>query len=180
MFSKRHLGADSIVAVAVLVCSSALGAQETRPVQLALVTPIQIFPEEYAIGGVRLSLLYGRNVSVVGFDLGLVNHTTTGTTKGVQWGVVGITGTRFVGWQGNYVNVVNGTFEGFQSGIVNYSGEASGFLLGWVNYTKYTDGLQLAIVNYTKRMNGIQVGLLNIIEEGGFLPIFPIVNWSFE
>lgn len=180
MISKRCLAVVSVVALIVLVPASSLRAQQTRPVQLALVTPIQIFPEEDAIGGVRLSLLYGRNVSVAGFDLGLVNHTTTGTTKGVQWGIVGIAERRFVGWQGNYVNVVNGTFEGFQSGLVNYSGEATGFLLGWVNYTKYTNGLQLAIVNYTKRMKGIQVGLLNIIEEGGFLPIFPIVNWSFE
>ncbi len=88
--------------------------------------------------------------------------------------------TEFIGWQNNWVNITMERFEGFQSGVVNYSHGASGFLLAGVNVTSQMHGLQLAIVNYTERMHGIQVGLINIIKEGGAFPFFPIVNWSFE
>jgi hypothetical protein len=29
-------------------------------------------------------------------------------------------------------------------------------------------------------MEGVQLGLVNIIQEGGVLPVMPLVNWSFE
>ncbi|MCK4224348.1 MAG: hypothetical protein KAX39_04145 [candidate division Zixibacteria bacterium] len=138
---------------------------KNRPIQIALVTPIQIFPEDDSITGVRLNLLYGRNVSVSGLDLGLVNHTTTGMFKGWQHGLVGIADTDFMGWQDCAVNVTNGRFEGFQWGIVNYANAMSGF--------------QLGLVNYAQTMKGLQIGFVNIIRQGGQLPVFPIVNWSF-
>lgn len=133
--------------------------------QLSLVTPVQIFPERTPIEGIRLNLLYGRNVSVQGLDVGLVNHTTTGHFKGVQWGMVGIADADFDGFQDNAVNVVKGRVEGFQWGIVNYAVSASGF--------------QLGLVNYAGTMHGLQIGLVNIIGQGGAFPVFPIVNWSF-
>ncbi|MGB2768214.1 MAG: hypothetical protein WBC88_00615, partial [Candidatus Zixiibacteriota bacterium] len=66
------------LAVLIFIMLAAPVFAQNRPIQLALVTPIQIFPEDNSITGVRLNLLYGRNVSVSGLDLGLVNHTTTG------------------------------------------------------------------------------------------------------
>jgi hypothetical protein len=140
-------------------------AQETRPIQLSLVTPIQIFSEDYGITGVRLNLLYGRNATVTGLDLGLVNHTTIGQSKGLQYGLVGINDSDFMGWQDCVVNITNGRFEGFQYGIVNYAGHMSGF--------------QLGLVNYARSAKGLQIGLVNIIRQGGQFPVFPIVNWSF-
>jgi hypothetical protein len=139
-------------------------AQES-PIQLALFTPVQIFPENYAIKGIRFNLLYGRNTTVTGVDLGLVNHTTIGVTKGVQWGLVGLADADFTGWQDNFVNVVNNDFEGFQWGFVNYANHANGFQLGFVNYAV--------------TLHGLQIGLVNIIKQGGQFPVFPIVNWSF-
>jgi hypothetical protein len=138
---------------------------QNKPIQLALVTPIQIFPEETPIGGVRLNLLYGRNVTVSGVDLGLVNHTTTGLSVGWQSGLVGVNDADFLGFQDCVVNVTKGRCEGFQWGFVNYTGEMS--------------GVQLGFVNYTVTMKGLQVGLVNIIKQGGQFPVFPIVNWSF-
>jgi hypothetical protein len=41
-------------------------------------------------------------------------------------------------------------------------------------------GLQIGLVNRTGTMNGLQIGLINMIDEGGFMPLFPIVNWSFK
>lgn len=169
------VGAASLMLVAL-----PLYGQQQRAIQLSLVTPVQLFPEEDAIGGVRLNLIYGRNVSVAGLDIGIANHTTTGTTKGVQIGIVGLADNTFLGWQANWVNITKERFEGFQQGLVNVAGQATGFQYSLVNVTDRMTGLQLSLVNYTKRMKGIQVGLINIIREGGFLPVSPIVNWSFE
>ena len=136
-----------------------------RPVQLSLVTPIQIFPEDDTISGVRLNLIYGRNASVTGLDLGLINHTTMSISKGWQLGLVGWVDSDFVGWQDNSVNVVKGNSKGFQ--------------WGFINYAKYAKGLQLGFVNYVESMYGLQIGFVNIIRQDGMFPVFPIVNWSF-
>ena len=140
---------------------------QSKPVQISLFAPVQIFDENVPISGVRLNLIYGRNISVTGLDLAfLVNHTTTGHFKGVQFGLVGIADADFVGWQNNeIVNVVKGSFEGFQLGVVNYA--------------YYANGLQLGLVNYAGSMKGLQIGLVNIIDQGGQFPVFPIINWSF-
>lgn len=152
--------------MAIMAISFIAPAQaQDKPVQLSLVTPIQIFPEDYSITGIRLNLIYGRNASVTGVDLGLVNHTTVGETVGVQFGLVGLADADFVGWQDNGFNMVKGNFKGFQ--------------WGFVNYANYANGLQLGFVNYTESMRGLQIGLVNIIKQGGQFPIFPIVNWSF-
>ena len=151
----------------ILVCTlTAISIQaQTKPVQVSLVTPIQIFPEKYTIAGIRLNLLYGRNVAVQGIDIGLVNHTTTGQFQGLQYGLVGLTDADFTGWQDCAVNVTQVRCEGLQFGLVNYAGNMS--------------GLQLGFVNYAKKMKGLQIGLVNIIKQGGQFPVFPIVNWSF-
>jgi hypothetical protein len=138
---------------------------EQKPLQLSLFSPVQLVSEDNGIAGVRLSLLYGRNTYVTGLDWGLVSHSTSGRSKGVQFGLVGLVDADFVGFQSTAVNITNGDFEGFQWGIVNYAGYANGF--------------QLGLVNYAVRMKGLQVGLVNIIKQGGQFPVFPIVNWSF-
>ena len=163
MAARRCLLLGLVLVAAVLMAAPAFA--QNKPVQLALVTPIQIFPEDTPIGGVRLNLLYGRNVTVTGLDLGLVNHTTTGLSKGWQTGLVGLNDADFLGFQDCGVNVTKGRCEGFQWGMVNYAGEMSGFQLGFVNYAM--------------TMKGLQIGLVNIIKQGGQFPVFPIVNWSF-
>lgn len=80
MAARRCLLSGFVLVIAVLMAAPAFA--QNKPVQLALVTPIQIFPEDNSITGVRLNLLYGRNASVTGLDLGLVNHTTTDLSKG--------------------------------------------------------------------------------------------------
>jgi hypothetical protein len=161
---KKLLGLTLLIAVSVILFSSPVMAQ-TKPIQLSLFAPIQIFSEDTAISGIRLSLLYGKNTSVTGLDWGLVNHTTSGVSKGVQLGAVGLADGDFVGWQHNWVNVVKGDFEGLQWGVVNHS--------------KYVHGIQIGFVNYAGSMKGLQIGLVNIISQGGQFPVFPIVNWTF-
>lgn len=139
-------------------------AGQARPVNLALVTPIQIFPATDSVAGVRLNLIYGRNAGMTGLDVGLANHVT-GATTGVQWGLVNISGS-FVGWQSGAVNVTEEEFQGLQ--------------WAWINSAGRINGLQLGLVNYAKRANGIQIGLVNIIKEGGQFPFMVIANWGFE
>jgi len=160
---KKSLMLSGLLAGIFFLFSTAVTAR-TGPIQLSLVTPLQIFPEETPIVGFRYNLIYGRSVSVTGLDLGLANHTT-GNFKGAQFGAVGLADGDFVGWQDNWLNVVKGNFEGFQCGVVNYA--------------NYANGLQLGFVNYAVSMKGLQIGLINIIKQGGQFPVFPIVNWSF-
>ncbi|UCE65128.1 MAG: hypothetical protein JSU85_09625 [Candidatus Zixiibacteriota bacterium] len=163
MIKKSYLISGLMAIMLVSVSSPAMA--QSKPIQLSLFTPVQIFNENIPISGIRLSLIYGRSVSVTGLDWGLVNHTTTGKSMGVQFGLVGIADADFMGWQDNWVNVVKGDFEGLQWGAVNYA--------------NYANGLQLGIVNYAATMKGLQIGLVNIIGQGGQFPVFPIVNWSF-
>lgn len=149
-------------AAAVLVMVAAPAAAQERPINVALVTPIQIFPADEHIKGVRLNLIYGRNAAMTGLDLGIANHVA-GRMSGVQWGVVNLAES-MVGWQSGTVNYTEGSFEGFMWGAVNYSGRIN--------------GLQLGIVNYAARARGIQIGLVNIIKEGGQFPVMVIANWG--
>ena len=153
------------LAALILIFISTPVQAQNRPIQIALVAPVQIFPEENRISGIRLNLIYGRNVSITGLDFGLINHTTTGESRGIQFGMVALVDSDFMGWQDNWVNVTKGRFEGFQSGTVNYA--------------KNMNGFQFGLVNYAERMKGLQIGLVNIIRQGGAFPVFPIVNWSF-
>jgi hypothetical protein len=148
---------------------AASASAEDKPFSVGVVDPIQIVPNSEGIAGVRLSLFYGYNASLKGFDwaflglnrvkgdmtgaqLGLVNWTESGEQKGAQLGLVSITG---------------GHFKGAQ--------------LGWAfNYAKEATGLQLGVVNYAERLNkGLQIGLVNIAKNG-FLPVFVITNFNFE
>jgi hypothetical protein len=176
---KRYLLALIVVCTAAVLPVRAL-AQQERPFQLALFNPVQIRAEEDAITILRLSLLYGKNTYVKGLDVGLVNHTTSGRTKGWQLGVVGFNEGEFVGWQDNYVNVTEGLFLGLQSGIFNSAGGGEGVQVGGVNVSEARfSGLQLSFVNIAEDLYGIQIGLVNIIKSKETLSFLPIVNWKF-
>ncbi|MEJ2105262.1 MAG: hypothetical protein P8X47_11900 [Ignavibacteriaceae bacterium] len=152
--------------VSIIILFAALTAAQDNPIQLSLFNPVQIVPENESVSGLRLNLIYTKNVNVTGFDWGLVNHTT-GKQLGVQWGGVNITDGGFSGWQAGFVNISRGNSVGLQTSWVNYHG-------GFFN------GLQFSIVNYSATLKGLQLGLINIIGEGGFLPVFPIFNFDFD
>ncbi len=187
--------------------SSAYGSDWT-PVQLALVNPVQVFPEKTDVRGLRINLLYGLNENVSGLDIGVANQVTN-RFKGAQigaypFGGVNITkelsGLQLAGFFGG-VNIADGKTVGIQvSGMVagiNYAGDVtgaqvSGLLLG-VNVAKNVkglqacviynqaesmQGLQIGLVNYCIELKGIQIGLVNVIEKGK-IPFLPIVNAQF-
>jgi hypothetical protein len=142
-----------------------LGAGQSKPINIALINPIQIFPEGTTITGIRLNIIYGKNISMTGIDFGLVNHIGTGGFTGVQWGLANLSDGNFVGFQNGLLNITNNNVEGFQ--------------LGWYNKGNFVNGLQIGLVNYAGSMKGLQIGIINIIKKGGQFPVFPIVNWSF-
>ncbi len=142
-----------------------LATAQSKPVNLALFNPVQVFPENTTIGGVRINLIYGKNIEMSGFDWGLVNHVGTGGCTGVQWGLGNICDGNFGGWQSGFINLSNKNVEGFQWGFYN-TGD-------------YVNGFQLGFINSAQTMKGLQIGLVNIIKKGGQFPVFPIVNWSF-
>ena len=148
------------IAFAITLFSGSAAAQ--NPIQLSLFPPIQIVPENESVGAFRLSL-YGANTDMTGFDFGIASKTT-GTFKGVQWTFVGLVDQDFTGWQSNMVSITKGSMTGLQMGVYNGSG--------------YLCGLQFGLVNSTETIKGVQIGLLNLIKTGGFMPIFPIVNWG--
>jgi hypothetical protein len=156
---------------------------QTKPVQLGLVTPLQIVPEDQSVGAFRLCLIYCANEDVQYVDLGLVLKTT-GKNNIVQLSAVGL-GNDFSGvqwaWAGNYNT---GRLSGVQlASLGNYTVDGEGVMLsGIFNGSEEFGGLQIALVNYTKDLQGLQVGLINIIANGGDifgLPIFPLVNFDF-
>ncbi len=161
---KVILTSMTLALVALILIPTTIMAQ-SKPVQLALFAPVQLFPENTAISGIRLSLIYGKNTSVTGLDWGLINRNTSGMSMGVQWGFVNLNDASFMGWQDGFVNITSKDFQGLQWGFVNSANNAK--------------GLQLGFVNYTRTLKGLQIGFINIIKQGGQFPVFPIVNWSF-
>lgn len=94
------------VCVVLIFSVNEIAAQD-KPIQLALFNPIQIYDESTSITGLRINLIYGKNAKVSGLDWGLVNHITSGVSKGVQFGFVGIVEADYMGWQDNGVNITN-------------------------------------------------------------------------
>ena len=167
------------LALALLVGAQAVSAQEEHPIQLSLLSPAQLVPEDEGIRGVRLTLFYGKNTSVTGVDLAVFANHTTRDFLGVQFGLVGVAEGTFTGAQLNWlVNVVEGSFEGVQSGFVSSAQNGLGLQFSGVNHARNFRGLQIGLVNYAETMDGVQVGFVNIIRRGGVLPVMPFVNWS--
>jgi hypothetical protein len=142
-----------------------VGSAQSKPINIALFNPIQIFPENNSIVGLRINLIYGKNVSMAGLDWGLINGVGSGGFSGIQLGFANICDGSFVGWQNGLLNITKGNVEGFQC--------------GWYNTGNHVSGFQLGLVNFAESMYGLQIGIINIIRSGGQFPVFPIINWSF-
>ena len=133
-------------------------------VQLSLINSVQIVPENEAVTAFRLAI-YGKNTRTQYVDIGIVTENTSGMSKGIQWSFVGLQND-FTGWQA--------------ATVFNYStGSVKGLMTGAVNLSGHMNGLQFGIVNVTDTAYGLQLGLLNFIKKGGFLPFFPLFNFSF-
>lgn len=160
--------------------SGTLQAQENaQSFELALFSPVQVRSPDVPIRILRLSLIYGENVSVRGLDVGLVARSTGGISKGLQYGLVGLVDGDFVGWQNTFINVTRGEFVGLQTAAYNEIGTGEAFQFGLVNRAEDVSGFQLGFVNLAENMYGLQIGLVNVIQSKTSFSFLPIVNWSF-
>lgn len=160
--------------------SGELHAQENaESFELALFSPVQVRSPDVPVRILRLSLIYGENVSVRGLDVGLVSRSTGGVSKGLQYGLVGLVDGDFVGWQNTFINVTRGEFVGLQTAAYNEIAAGEAFQFGLVNRAEDVSGFQLGFVNLAQDMYGLQIGLVNIIESKTSFSFLPIVNWSF-
>ena len=108
----------------------------SKPIQLSLFHPVQIFDKETSIKGLRINLIYGVNKDVSGIDIGLINKVQ-GDFLGYQGGIINLIDGNVTGWQDGCVNIVNGQTVGLQTGwLYNFSKEVSGVQFGLINKTE--------------------------------------------
>ena len=155
-----------------------LGSAPATGLQLALIPPVQIFPQDYDVSGLRLSLLYGRNGNVRGLDLGPINQVT-GEMEGLQFGLANIADSAR-GVQFAAVNLIHDAEGGiFQLGAFNKAETMRGFQFGFINIASEAQGLQLGVFNFCETTSGVQIGLLNFITQSDFIIFCPIFNAQF-
>ncbi|MGE5175127.1 MAG: LA_2272 family surface repeat-containing protein [Hyphomicrobiales bacterium] len=174
---SRTLPFLALLAIVAVAPESARAASSS-PIQVALWNPVQIVKETDSVGGVRLSILYGVNQDMTGFDVGLVN-STKGVFKGYQHSLVSITEGKFYGVGANFVSIARDEMRGVQWGFYNQAKDAHGLMAGFINSSESMDGVQLALLNMTQNLHGLQVGLVNVASKNPSHPVLPIVNWKF-
>ena len=165
-----------LFALSLLVPSLAFSAEWT-PLQLSLVHPLQIFPQETRVEGFRFNLIYGVNDQMSGVDIGLVNRTT-GTTQGLQLGAFpfggfniteDLEGFQFAGFYGG-VNIANKNVSGVQisgafAGANIAAGDVTGLqiagILAGLNRAGNLQGIQISGfflgVNLAQNVDGAQL-----------------------
>ncbi|HSC86123.1 MAG TPA: hypothetical protein VLC09_02585 [Polyangiaceae bacterium] len=160
----------SVLAALAALSVTSTAAAEDKPFSIGVFDPVQVVSNSNGIKGARLSLFYGNNTSLTGFDFAFlgVNRLSQGDMTGAQLALV------------NWTD--GGEQTGAQLGLVSYTGgHLTGAQLGWAfNYGKEVTGLQFGVVHHAERLNkGIQIGLVNIAKNG-FLPVFVITNFNFD
>ena len=169
------------------------------PFQLSLVTPVQLPPQDWDVGGLALNILYGTSCNFKGLAIGGIANRATGRADGLliapvanvvdgdsnsfQISLVNFTKFALTGMQLGAVNVAafdeNAGGEAFQLGVLyNFADSISGAQISLINQAGYVKGFQLGLMNFAGDMMGVQIGLINIIGSKD-LPFVPIINARF-
>ena len=123
---KRKLICLALIGIVILCFTGpAMAGSDTKPINISLFNPLQIFDETFSISGFRLNLIYGVNADIRGLDIGLVNETRD-QGKALQIGIANLAGGDFSGWQLSGINIVNGSFHGLQTALFNSAKEMKG------------------------------------------------------
>jgi hypothetical protein len=150
-------------------------------------------PSDPDVNGVRFSVLYGKNDSVRGLDIGLLSISETKTLSGVGLvlGIGKVTGEMDGGAHFSLINIHTGRDSGLNAAFINKLNEADGAVdigfvniadgetlldIGGLNVSKSSTA-QLGFINITDEIKGFQLGFINIAKNG-FLPIFPFFNFA--
>lgn len=148
------------------------------PFMLSFVSPLQVPPREFDVGGFRLSLIYGECVNFDGLDIGIVGRAVGHGNGLFINGLATIIDGDSLGWQIAPVNYVKSNFSGLQIGLVNYCTAGQALQIGAYNGAEHIEGLQIGVINMTRTMIGMQIGVLNIIQNND-VPCLPILNCYF-
>jgi hypothetical protein len=177
------------LAVSALACgalvSSAFGQQggsdrAYTPFMLSIVTPLQVPPRDFDVGGLRINAIYGECHDFDGLDLSALVGRATGHANGFQASLLAnvVDGGGF-GLQAGAVNYVKGDYSGLQLGLcANYIEKAKALQIGFYNGAEHIEGMQIGVINTTRTMIGLQIGLVNVIQDND-VPFLPIINCYF-
>ncbi len=158
--------------------TAAAESEAYTPFMLSFVTPLQVPPRDFDVGGLRISLIFGECRNFDGLDIGVVGRTT-GAANGLQLGAIAnIVQGDGLGFQAGTVNAVKGEYTGLQIGVANYAEKATAFQIGVYNGAKHIEGCQIGLINTTRTMAGIQIGLINVIQDND-APFIPVINGYF-
>jgi hypothetical protein len=148
------------------------------PLQLSVWTPIQLFPENFDVYGIRMNLVYGNNQNMTGVDVGPLNVIAENQSGG-QLGLMNLSG-NFLGVCAGGMNFTN-NFQGGQFGLLNTAQDSLTGLqfAGLMNLSDHVKGVQLHIgilgngavlvdgaqlvafgCNLTDSINGVQTAVI--------------------
>lgn len=179
-----------LVAIALFLLVPSLAAAETG---FQFGVPDRNFPDDPAVSGMRLSLLWGNNERMSGFDLGIfsVSQTRVRTGFALVGGMSRVTeksdgavALSFINYHSGtdtganlaFINMLNNTKGAFNSGLIQIAEGETSVDIGGINVSKKSQ-VQIGFVNVTQEITGFQFGFLNMAENG-FFPFFPIFNYA--
>lgn len=159
-----------LAALFALAPCASFGDDESEPVMLSLLSPIEWPSPQSDVCGFRFSLLYGECRDFTGLDIGLVGRATDGFA-GLSIGGVNIVSRRLAGLQLGLINwnsndeVLPGRRSiGVQYGVVNYAETLFGLQDGWANLSSGTlTGVQYGFFNCAADVSGLQCGCLLVL-----------------
>lgn len=149
-------------------------------------------PRDDSVNGLRFSILYGRNDTQRGLDLGFfslshshdrsgaalifgVSRVTGDATNAVSLGLINLHDGTDTGMNGAFINLVGDTTGAFNTGFVTIARGDTSVDISAVNISESSKA-QIGFVNVTKRIDRVQIGFLNMAENG-FVPVFPFFNF---
>jgi len=147
------------------------------PAMFSVFTPIQAPGPDFDVGGVRLSLFYGRCCNFDGLDFGIVG-VSDNHANGWLINIASVAYGDGLGLNTGVVNYFKGDFKGLQIGAANWISTGDMFQFGVYNGGYDVQGLQVGVINTANKMQGLQIGLVNIISNSD-LSFFPIINGFF-
>jgi hypothetical protein len=199
----RLFGVLAFIGISLITAPRAHAA--LSPLGVSIIPPLEFPPEDFAVTGVRVSVLWGKTRDVYGFDFGLVGNVTQQNFVGIgvsglfnlNEGAATVIGLQLAG--GANINVNKAQIYGLQvAGGVN-SNQAESTVVGvqlaaLSNYSPYTKvyGAQISLYNRAREVNGFQIGLFNVADSlhgiqigllnfnhTGLFAVAPILNIGF-
>lgn len=189
---------------ALVLSIKTFAASAITPLSYGIMPPVQFPSEDFAVTGLRLSLLYGHHRNVYGLDVGVLGNTTDQSFSGIavsglfnntrgnttvlglqfadvtnintgKTSVYGVQAALGMNYQSADSDVV-----GLQVAIANHAPftDIFGFQAGLYNRAKEVYGFQLGLVNIAENLHGVQLGLINFNNKG-LISVCPFLNIGF-